>query len=916
MNIKHILLLLSIVALTACSENDDTESRLQTVPSDNYGTEELIPVQFSVSSLRNIDFTRASTSIVTFDSNEAIKVFVKPNGSASYTGYDYITASTGQNNVTLTAPATPPYYPVGPGTWVEAYAYYPSTAGATFTVQDDQTSDANYKNSDLMYAVNRKVTKGSGDGNNNLTMEHQMAQLAITAQAQSGSGLTICGVEVEALKSVTFNHTPSAPSRVTATGSTGTITALNAAGTGFVLIPPQVINGVIIKVKTGSGTNNETATYAFTGTSGTFQSGASYGINLTVSPDQLGLTSSINDWNGLGSVNVTPSGNLTISSISAQEYTGSEIRPGFTVYRNGALFDSENYNVQWVNNIKSGTAYVIVTGKNMGTGADYSTCIGLASFTITPANGKIEYGVTALTKTYGNEPFTNPLSNFDTRPEHAGQAADGEVTYVSSNPTVASVNEITGEVTILKAGSTTITATASNGANYVYSTADGDNTSSYVLTVNKAVGSISFADDSPRQTWSPTTANVYTGQTLTNNGDPEATITYSVPAINDANNTCGATIDSNTGAVSFSKSGAVRVTATVTDTERYIYAPNNSIEYTLYIDKATGSISFADLSPSTYLSITAANNIYTQTVTKTGDGSVTYGISGTNTCGASVNSSTGAASYTMSGMVQITATISDTEYYTYPTSTVSYTLTVNSSMETVSKNDVGKVLARDGKIYANVDATTAAGTTASGIIAYVSENGTIVESNSSSYKCLVIALTDASESSTNWNTVNNGTCVLQTDNEATAFANKAGYQSTYTLQRSLSGSGKCQGHTHNAAKLAWSYGTTTPTGASHWFLPTIGQWNLIVQGLATKKAGYTVTTNLKTADPANENNMYKAVYLNSIILGAQGSELRSSFYASSTEYNTGHIWDIHFNYGYYSINTKGGSYIVRPVFAF
>ena len=110
MNIKHIIFLLSIVALIACSESDGMEDKQQPTPSTIDDADNLVPVQFSVSDHRVIDFTRAATSIISFDASETVKVFVKPNGAASYTGYDYTTASSGQDNITLTAPATPPYH--------------------------------------------------------------------------------------------------------------------------------------------------------------------------------------------------------------------------------------------------------------------------------------------------------------------------------------------------------------------------------------------------------------------------------------------------------------------------------------------------------------------------------------------------------------------------------------------------------------------------------------------------------------------------------------------------------------------------------------------------------------------------------------------------------------------------------------
>ena len=677
MNIKHIILLLLIVVLTACSENDGIESR-QTMPSDTNTIEDLVPVEFSVSDQRTIDFTRAATSIITFTAGEAVKVFVKPDGAASYTGYDYTTVS-GLQSTSLTPPATPPYYPAGTGTTVEAYAYYPSTASSSFSVQSDQTSDADYKASDLMYAENRTVTKGSSNGNYHLLMQHQMAQLAITAQPQTASGLTITRVEVSAQMTVTF--APNTANIVTTTGGAGTITALNAAGTGYIVIPPQAINGVTIKVITGSGTDDEIATYTFTG-AGNFESGNSYGIDLTISPDQLGLTTSINNWNGVGSVNVTPSGNLTISAISAQKYTGSAIEPSFSVYRDGALFDPANYDTRWVNNIESGTAYVIVTGKNLGTGADYSTCIGMASFVITPAYGKLKYDVTSKTETYGATPFTNPLTNYDKRsdsghaeynPIYVGRVADGLVTYSSSDPTVATVDAATGEVTMLKAGTTTITATATNGANYVYD--PGDNTASYVLTVNKAAGSISFGYSTPSQTWSATTANNTYTQTVTHTGD--ATITYSIGGTN----TCEATINPSTGEVAFTKSGSVQVIATVSgDTERYTYA-SKTATYTLTVNKATG---FVTISP-TSGNILASNSISFNVLTNHGGTLSVADISGNNRStptisGTTVNVSTTSGA-TSSAIIRVTCAATDYYNEAY----VDYALTINASFE-IKKN--------------------------------------------------------------------------------------------------------------------------------------------------------------------------------------------------------------------------------------
>jgi len=217
--------------------------------------------------------------------------------------------------------------------------------------------------------------------------------------------------------------------------------------------------------------------------------------------------------------------------------------------------------------------------------------------------------------------------------------------------------------------------------------------------------------------------------------------------------------------------------------------------------------------------------------------------------------------------------------------------------------DLGKVIGADGYIYDNVEAATAAGTTASAIIAYVGTAGS-VDASSSTYKGLAIALTDANGGSTcQWYT-NIKTCVSQTNVIATAITYMDGIASTNTLTS--------DGHTHAAATAASSYGTDRPSGVSAWFLPSMGQWNLIVQGLATKQAGSTISTDLTTFS----NSTYTASNLNSVITAAGGTGFQSSYYWSSTEYSFSYAWDVDFGNGYADSNHKTTNSYVRAVFAF
>ena len=96
-----------------------------------------------------------------------------------------------------------------------------------------------------------------------------------------------------------------------------------------------------------------------------------------------------------------------------------------------------------------------------------------------------------MTKTYGNQPFTQTVT---------GEKTD--VTYASSNERVATVDN-DGKVTIVGAGDTTITATAAQTNDYASASA------SYTLTVNKlriavpAPGKNKLEYDGTTQTYMP-----------------------------------------------------------------------------------------------------------------------------------------------------------------------------------------------------------------------------------------------------------------------------------------------------------------------------------------------------------------------------------------------------------------------------
>ena len=376
--IRNTLIVLGIAALSACTM-DEMDSGFDKVP-----------VEFSVVDSAAAQMTRATSSITTFNSGETVKVYVKPNGASNYTGYDYTTAAAG-NAPSLTAPSTPPYFPAGSSTTVQAYAYYPSTAGTTFSVSTNQTTDANYKASDLMYASNRTITKGSTTGTA-LAMSHKMAQLKLVVAAASGSGLSISNVKVNAKYQVSFTASSGA---ATLTGSATDITALTAAGTGYILIPPQAINGITVKVTASS----QTATYTFTSTN-SLEAGKSYTMNLTVGLNDVGVTTSISTWTGSGTVTVNPTVETEVFPLSLANST----HVGKVICSNGHIHNT----VSAVSCGGSAVAMIVYVGAAGTADNSSSTYKGLAIALTDAPNGAMSWkGSGGGTCVYQSTTFSN-----------------------------------------------------------------------------------------------------------------------------------------------------------------------------------------------------------------------------------------------------------------------------------------------------------------------------------------------------------------------------------------------------------------------------------------------------------------------------------------------------------------------------
>ena len=164
--------------------------------------------------------------------------------------------------------------------------------------------------------------------------------------------------------------------------------------------------------------------------------------NIKVVPAEITLT---------GGIDKLTAENTVISGINASyEYTGSPIDPVPTVSYNGkTLTEDTDYTVSRTNNTNIGTATVTITGTGSYTGSFKKT------FEITKKAAEITVPTTS-TKKYGDKAFSLGAS----------VNSGAKLSYSSDNPGVASVDEETGTVTIISAGTANITVSASETENY------------------------------------------------------------------------------------------------------------------------------------------------------------------------------------------------------------------------------------------------------------------------------------------------------------------------------------------------------------------------------------------------------------------------------------------------------------------
>ena len=156
---------------------------------------------------------------------------------------------------------------------------------------------------------------------------------------------------------------------------------------------------------------------------------------------------------------------LTYNEQEQELITVSNIKGNICYSYNPISSCSKNESIPKKINSGEYTVYYFVSGDN-----NYNSKSGSIKVNINKKSGNISYLNKSITKTQGDQAFTNVLT----------KTGDGIINYSSSDNKVATIDK-NGKVTILSAGNTVIKAIVIDGENYFYNIKEA----SYTLTVNK-----------------------------------------------------------------------------------------------------------------------------------------------------------------------------------------------------------------------------------------------------------------------------------------------------------------------------------------------------------------------------------------------------------------------------------------------
>ncbi|CAA0096838.1 Uncharacterised protein [BD1-7 clade bacterium] len=301
----------------------------------------------------------------------------------------------------------------------------------------------------------------------------------------------------------------------------------------------------------------------------------------------------------------------------------------------------------------------------------------------------LAFDTPTLNKIYGDAAFTAALT---------GRQGIGVVQYTGSDATVASVDETSGEITLQKSGSITVTAAQAEDDFYESQTA------SFTLNISKATQpDFAFEEDSVDKTFGDTDFTPTLLGHLSNAGLQYVSDDTDVVSVN-----------STTGLITIQNAGFTEITVTSPANDRYTQATSS---FTVVIGKSSQStLQFTDAGPLTRLASTGSFSNPVQG--GNGTGAIVYTSSDPAT--AAVDPATGLVTILSTGNTTVTAQKQADRNYLAASAT--YQLTVDDKVvealysNAANWNDYVK---NDGASYLTASGTTCNGSEAGSFTACI-----------------------------------------------------------------------------------------------------------------------------------------------------------------------------------------------------
>ena len=301
---KHLIFAAALVALVACNNEDYT-------PMDDPNT----PMEIRLSSGIDVQ-TRANSAEVPdkqIAEGQQVGVFINDAVTGDVVSVNLQYAADGNGQLTLTDASKQPYYPAN-GNGVQMTAYHPYRDGAAitdngyvFAVVADQSSNADYYASDLLYSASGEYARKKTA--HNLAFKHKLSKVECTLTSGNGSpDLTGATVSiVNAKTNIIFKPADGTLSDLpNATTADIKLNSAIATGSYIGIIPPQTYakGSQFLKVKLSAAAGGGTFYYTIPNGGAdndlALAGGNVYKYTITVNQTGLSVTSTIEPWGNGG----------------------------------------------------------------------------------------------------------------------------------------------------------------------------------------------------------------------------------------------------------------------------------------------------------------------------------------------------------------------------------------------------------------------------------------------------------------------------------------------------------------------------------------------------------------------------------------------------------------------------------------